>query len=512
MTRKHTYSNVISKNVRHIQLATMFRGAAFLFVASLFLLLSPSTVSAVSQGQMDIWNSKNVYMFDLDVDCNTSSSGDAPASDASSRERLQYIYTWFRGRGLTAIQAAAAVGNIAVESGGIPTRKQGKGIQTSNDPTSTGSLGWGLIQWSPGSKILKRAEQAGVTTPIYEMDTQLNIIYWLMTNTSEVGVKNMLKDFTSTTLGSPANGYKDGAVYYFEDTMEGAGSPAYDARYNAAKIALQDYENASSNALTTSTPTTDTTNVSTLAASGLADAGCSPTGTSLVGKGLAATAAAYVWPYEWGWNGDTRGGSPNKASDGTSSPYDMMPEYKKAIEKANSTYFNSKGQTSSSRNGDYTNKLYTGAENSGIDCGGFVTRLVQDSGLDPQYNMVDSKGRVYNGYTEVQKEYLRSSGRWTELERGQPSSYYKPGDVAIQTGHTLIYVGEISTFWPVKSGTTQLVNPSQKNSGVKTQSVLMASASQKENGKGRSPMADRFVKPGQGDYKWYRYNGSQAAL
>jgi len=462
---------------------------------------------------------KGVFMngiggFNVAQDCTVSSSDSTLPSDANRTERLQYIYTWFRGRGLTAVQAAAAVGNIAVESGGLPNRKQGTGIQTSNDPNSTGSLGWGLIQWSPGSKVLKRAEEAKVTTPIYEMDTQLNIIYWLMTNNTlgtELGVKKMKDGFTQPTIGTRANKYKDGAVFYFEQTMEGAGHPDYIARGSAAAIALRDYESASSSALTTTTSTTDPTDTSTLAATGLADAGCAPTGTTLAGKGFVATATAYTWPYEWGWAGAPRGGSPNKTADGTTSPYDLMPAYKTAIDTANKTYFNSKGQTSTTKSGEFKYKLYTGSQDSGIDCGGFVTRLVQDSGLDPQYNMVDSKGNVYNGYTGVQKNYLNNSGRWTKLPKGQPSSFYKPGDVAIQTGHTLIYVGQISTYWPVKSGTTQLVNPANKGK-TKTTDVLMASASEKQAGSGRAPMADRFVKPGQGDYDWYRFNGTQAAL
>lgn len=446
-----------------------------------------------------------IDLLDVDIaqDCASSgSSSSSPLPDnATSAERLKYIYTWFRGRGLTAIQAAAAVGNIAVESGGIPTRKQGAGIQTSNDPTSTGSLGWGLIQWSPGSKILTRAKQAGVTTPIYEMDSQLNIIYWLMTNTSEVGAKNMLKGFTQGTLGSSAYGYKDGAVYYFEDTMEGAGSPAYGARYNAAKIALEQYEQSAGQAYwdathtapsatpnntwasSTSATAATATDPSAAAALSLSQAGCAPTSTSSVTGNFAQLVAAYTWPYEW---------RNSVAPDGKKmSATTMMPEYKTATATAKS-----KG-------------LWIGS--GGIDCGGFVTRIVQNS-FDPTYNTANS-GR--GGNTATQLVWLRSHpDKWQPIPAGKDASFYKPGDVGIyhdsgtSSGHTLIFVGSIPTFW--WEGTNGTLYPPDKVTvtgdmsgtvgSIKVNRVLLASASQDL----RAPMADKDEVVGRSRYEWFR--------
>ena len=78
----------------------------------------------------------------------------------------------------------------------------------------------------------------------------------------------------------------------------------------------------------------------------------------------------------------------------------------------------------------------------GIDCGGFVTIITQNSGLEPNYN--DTKGA-----TDTQEAWVKSHN-WTLLN-GSPNrqvdtSILQPGDVAFSNGHTFIYVGEIAGF------------------------------------------------------------------
>ena len=107
------------------------------------------------------------------------------------------------------------------------------------------------------------------------------------------------------------------------------------------------------------------------------------------------------------------------------------------------------------RTPDYTNAIstavnegrYVGEE--GIDCGGFVTTLLYDSGFDKTYNK-DAKG----GPTYEQEAWAKAN--WQRL--GAANGTYEPdgskftedklqpGDVAFSQGHTWIYVGEISGF------------------------------------------------------------------
>ena len=78
----------------------------------------------------------------------------------------------------------------------------------------------------------------------------------------------------------------------------------------------------------------------------------------------------------------------------------------------------------------------------GIDCGGFVTIIVQNSGIEPSYN--DTKGG-----TDNQERWVKSHG-WIMLnpDYNTPvdTSILQPGDVALSLGHTFIYVGEIPGF------------------------------------------------------------------
>jgi lysophospholipase L1-like esterase len=77
--------------------------------------------------------------------------------------------------------------------------------------------------------------------------------------------------------------------------------------------------------------------------------------------------------------------------------------------------------------------------NDGIDCGGFVTTLMVDSGFEPNYNF---NGR--GGPTDTQKQWLDEN--WEPLGRVTSSADLKPGDVAWRPGHTFVFVGDIEGF------------------------------------------------------------------
>lgn len=476
----------------YIKSSVRFIGLTLL---SLIITVSSTQIASALSAEQSRAFSQGLFKVQADRPCDeTSAQTNTIPADASTTQRLQYIYTWFRGKGLTPIQAAAAVGNIAVESGGIANRVQGAGVKTNNDPAAAGSGGWGLIQWTPGSKVIGIAQKAGITGPIYETDTQLAIVMWHMKNLSATGVTNMLAGYTQTDIAE--------AVHYYERTMEGAGKPAYSVRTARAKIALQDYETASNQAqwdalhptmgqttpnnmwsASGSTTSTDsatgaTTDPSAAAALSVAESGCSPSGVNSpgTGEGFVAKVTAYTWPYEW-----RNGPSPDRAA---AKPTTLTAEYKRAIDQAKAT------------------NLYVGA--NGVDCGGYVTRLVRDSGLDPTYNNIKN-GNIEGGPTATQSKYLQTSGKWRKIESGQPSSYYRPGDVAMQDGHTLIFVGDIASFWSVDTRTNKPVPPSElaKVPKANQRRVLLASASQDL----RAPMADKDERVGSSAYTWYRYNG-----
>lgn len=154
-----------------------------------------------------------------------------------------------------------------------------------------------------------------------------------------------------------------------------------------------------------------------------------------------------------------------------SAPFtDRMPGYAAAV-------------TQSISEGRYVGGSINGVP--GIDCGGFVTILVQNSGIAPDYN--DTIGGTDN------QEIWVNSHNWQLLNKtsGTPidTSILQPGDVAFFDGHTFIYVGEINGF-----------------------DSVIASASYGQP-TARAPMAGREdLILGRGEYvRWYRAPNHQTS-
>lgn len=141
------------------------------------------------------------------------------------------------------------------------------------------------------------------------------------------------------------------------------------------------------------------------AVNGSVDAkGCS------VNSEFTALVKAYAWP------------------DFHKAPYtNRMPEYANAVKQ-------------SAEEGRYVGGWARGVQ--GIDCGGFVTILVQNSGIAENYN--DQKGGTW-----AQERWVKNHS-WLLLNKNEDTpvdtSILQPGDVAFTNGHTFIYVGEIEGF------------------------------------------------------------------
>ncbi len=85
-----------------------------------------------------------------------------------------------------------------------------------------------------------------------------------------------------------------------------------------------------------------------------------------------------------------------------------------------------------------------GISHPGIDCGGFVTSLLIDSGFETNYNYGgEASGGA--GSTETQEKWLAEN--WEKLPSGIPDAADLPqGAVAMQPGHTFVFVGDVDGF------------------------------------------------------------------
>jgi lysophospholipase L1-like esterase len=141
------------------------------------------------------------------------------------------IFDFFLSKGLSPPQAAGVYGNIMHESHGDPQNIQDSYGGRSKNPDDAGAGGWGLIQWTPGHKIIDMAKTAGVDGPIYELQSQLDLIWQHMNNHPDVTGHFDLAHYK--TINDPAD-----AADYFEEVIEGAGVPALEDRERHAREGL----------------------------------------------------------------------------------------------------------------------------------------------------------------------------------------------------------------------------------------------------------------------------------
>lgn len=144
-------------------------------------------------------------------------------------------------------------------------------------------------------------------------------------------------------------------------------------------------------------------------------------------------------------------------------------------------------------NGEYVGGSVAGV--AGIDCGGFVTTLMNESGFAPEYNYAGKVADGASNATYGQLPYIREHPEEWKLVNssfGTPisdESELTQGDVAFtdcssqwDCGHTYMYAGEIQGF-----------------------ETHIASASYSTHGAGRAPMAgtEAIIQGGQGIVYWY---------
>lgn len=378
-----------------------------------------STGSFALDGKYDqqFYSNNNILFYNPNGQQNCSQG--VVSVSLSGGTNLEKIYNYMVSKGLSPTQAAAVVGNISIESGGYPTRIQGKPPdQGSQKPEAAGSAGWGLIQWTPGTNIYSDAKAGNAQGEVSSLEYQFDAVWGRM----QTRHADFLQKFK--TINDIAE-----ATTYFEVQIEAAGKPNMPDRIAAAQLALRNYGNTSSTTSVASTSSDVPSNCDT------------PNGA--VSGNIVQTAVNYAWPEYH---------APNY--------FNLKPSYAQAV-----------------ANAQQKGKYVGGGPHPGVDCGGFVTRVMQDSGADPNYGG--------GGATQVQYNYLVSHSNLYQEIHPKNTSDLAPGDIAINPSeHTYLYIG--------------------KQSGFET---TIASASYSpSNTAWRSPMAGKEA-PADPSYHWFRFKG-----
>ncbi len=126
-------------------------------------------------------------------------------------------------------------------------------------------------------------------------------------------------------------------------------------------------------------------------------------------SGSVSALQEYVLKYAW----------PKIADGAAHAKFDPMPDYKEALDRA----------------------PYKGAYELGdgyTDCGAFVQVLIHDSGWDPNFYGI--------GATDAMLTWLQNPANGWEKITPTDASQLQPGDVAVNSNHTWVFVGDIPGF------------------------------------------------------------------
>lgn len=351
---------------------------------------------------------------------NPDATNGCGSTSLNGKDNIEKALNFYMKKGLSLAQAAGILGNFIAESGVEPRKEQGGKLVDDNYVPIDG-VGFGIAQWTFKSRQLPleafmKSQGVGIT----DLGGQLGFSWQeLQTNYAK----------TLQTLLSQSDPIQ--AAFVFHQGYEGSNDSLeqiINGRGGNAKKLYDQYKNAPP--------------VATL------DSGSS-SGSSDSGGCSNSTLSDKVLSYAWhDYRGLTVIATPGWITAWTTA-----------------------------RNAGF---YVGGTQYPGIDCGGFVTRLLIDSGFETNYNYA-GKG----GNTDVQEKWLQEN--WTKLGTGgtiNPATL-QPGDVAIkssltgQEGHTFVFVGKIP------------------NSDFAS---TIASASWDE----RAPMADTAQSPTDNHFTWYR--------
>ncbi len=348
---------------------------------------SPSEVFA----RDPIFRTQNHVLWSDDCETAPSSIGSDTAPLVGS-DNAQKVWNYFKGTGLSDEQVAGIMGNLAWESGDPTFNKA-----TDSEELSGGG-GYGLAQWTGGRRTQLNDAASRAGSSVTDLQFQLDYLHQEMKTRTE-------RDGGSTTEmdGIKKTGSVEEATEYFMYNFERPGDLRLEERTEYAKQYLAKYGGTGGGDATTGGKDSSSGKCKS-------SGGSSVNSSAECGEGgLIGTLKCYAWPKYRG--------------------LDITPteDYKKAIERAQSQ-------------GRYVG----GTAHPGIDCGGFVSLLLQDSGFEPAYNYSGKGGNTVSQYKWT-KENWQTLGQGNQINVAD----LRPGDVANdENNHTFMFVGPVDGFEP----------------------------------------------------------------
>lgn len=318
----------------------------------------------------------------------------------TGKENAEKIWNYLTGQGgLSPEQAAGVMGNLAQESGYNPNSIEGN------------SVGFGIIQWSFGRRdaLETAAKSAGIAAS--DLGFQLKYMTQEAESTQLIDFHNLFSAFGVSSSDNVWDALKkqttiEKATTFWHDSFERSND--YNTHGNIQHRI--DFANDAYKKFKGSLPA---------GSSNLTD-GAIQAACNFAGGDLTQTLLAYAWPTY----------SPNNYETPTPGP---KPAYLEVATKL-------------TKEGKWVGGGMREIGIPGIDCGGFVSVLLTQSGFEPDYNfgLDESRGASNQEYGQLPW----AKRHWKFLGNGgriNPSDL-RPGDVAYSNGHTFVYVGQVNGF------------------------------------------------------------------
>ncbi|GAC1372500.1 MAG: hypothetical protein NVSMB39_6710 [Candidatus Saccharimonadales bacterium] len=198
-----------------------------LIVSSLGMLLTPSASHAILNIDDNANLNNTTYYLEHEgiiPDC-TAGGGGAGAALGGS-DHVAAVYNFLTDKGLTPEQASGVIGNMIHESVGIePERLQGHFTElipadqviSMYAGLDTSQVGWGIVQWTPFTKFIDVAKQAGKDPSL--MSVQLDFLWGQLSGT---GFGSTLNETAALAALKTATTPEDAAAI-FKATYERSG-------------------------------------------------------------------------------------------------------------------------------------------------------------------------------------------------------------------------------------------------------------------------------------------------
>jgi hypothetical protein len=196
-------------------------------VISILLCYEAPSAWALTSSQRKIIDS-GVY-YTNEEGCLPTNTG---ATSVNTNQAEEYTFWTLVSKGLTMQQAAGVLGNMWAESSVNPRRVQGTKTPEGDSDTPVGSKGYGLVQWTPGTKILTDAQKAQKSPG--DLAFQVNLLWDQLEGRSAIPEKAAGDDLKKQTT------VRDATISFLVK-FERAGKPNTEERVRFAERVYQNF-------------------------------------------------------------------------------------------------------------------------------------------------------------------------------------------------------------------------------------------------------------------------------